>query len=30
VAPDVRIDMNENDRTRDAILDTAITLLTSH
>ena len=29
VAPDVRIDMDEQDRTRDAILDTAIRLLTT-
>ena len=29
VAPDVRIDMDENDRTHDAILDTAIALLTA-
>ena len=30
VAPDVRVDMDEDDRTRDAILDKAISLLTSH
>jgi len=29
VAPDVRIDMDENDRSHDAILDAAITLLTN-
>jgi hypothetical protein len=27
VAPDLRIDMNEDDRTSDAILDTAIDIL---
>ena len=28
VAPDVRVDMDEQDRSRDAILDTAIAILT--
>ena len=30
VAPDVRVDMDEHDRTRDAILDTAIAILCGH
>ena len=29
VTPDVRVDMDEHDRTHDAILDTAIALLTA-
>ena len=29
VAPDVRVDMNENDRTSDAILDEAVNILTN-